>query len=440
MSFSAYQLLDRKRENQPWSEGEIGQFISRFMDGDVADYQMTAFLMAAAIHGLSPEEASALTRAMLESGEQWALRDRYDFVADKHSTGGVGDKVSICLTPWVAACGVKITMLSGRGLGHTGGTLDKLEAIPGFRAGLSRAEIERTLEEVGCSIATSTTAIAPADRRIYALRDVTGTVRSIPLITASIMSKKLAMGASALILDVKTGRGAFMQSLEESRALARSLVAAAEGTGTRVEALITDMSEPLGAAIGNANEIRESFDVLRGTAPADLTEVTRAQAERILVMSGRFDATTAQAALDGAIESGDALEKAREWIRAQDGNPDVVDDPSLLAAPSQELEVRARAAGYVSAVDALEVGLTAVDLGAGRRVQDDVIDPAAGVLMLKRKGDRVEAGELVAIVQIGNRKVDAEAAVQRIGAAVSITEGPPPQTPLVLEHIESESL
>ncbi|MBW3670387.1 MAG: thymidine phosphorylase [Acidobacteria bacterium] len=440
MTFSAYQLLDRKREGGSWSGDEILEFVSRFTKNEIADYQMTAFLMAVAIHGLSKAEASALTKAMLESGEQWALRDRYDFVADKHSTGGVGDKVSICLTPWVAACGVRIAMLSGRGLGHTGGTLDKLETIPGFRAGLSRAEIEECLDEVGCAIATSTAAIAPADRRMYALRDVTGTVRSIPLITASIMSKKLAMGASGLILDVKTGRGAFMQTLDQSRELARSLVAAAQGTGTRVEALITDMSEPLGAAVGNANEIREALDVLRGTAPADLTEVTRAQAVRLLVMSGNFDSTSASAALDRAIASGDAIKKAREWIRAQGGDDRVVDDPSLLAAPADELHVRAGSSGFIHSVDALEVGLTAVDLGAGRKVQDDVIDPAAGVLMLKRKGDRVETGEPIATIQFGSRRIDAAAASTRISAAVTISDGPPPTTPLVLEHIESSDI
>jgi pyrimidine-nucleoside phosphorylase len=374
---------------------------------------------------------------MLESGEQWALRDDYDFLADKHSTGGVGDKVSICLTPWVAACGVKIAMLSGRGLGHTGGTLDKIETIPGFRAGLSRAEIEQCLDDVGCSIATSTTAIAPADRRLYALRDVTGTVRSIPLITASIMSKKLAMGASALLLDVKTGRGAFMQSLDDARELARLLVAAAEGTGTKAEALITDMSQPLGSAVGNANEIREAFDVLRGTAPDDLSEVTRAQAVRILVMSGRFDESSAGATLDSVIADGSAVATAQEWIVAQGGDPRVIEEPSLLPAPSLELDVVAGRSGFITWVDALEVGLTAVDLGAGRHAQDDLIDPAAGVLLLKRKGDRVDAGEPIARIQIGEKPADPEAAQRRVEAAIAIADEPLPPSRLVLEHIES---
>src|SRR5688500_635033 len=276
--------------------------------------------MPIAINGMSAEEMATLTQAMLRSGEQWHLRDSYDFIADKHSTGGVGDKVSLVLSPWVAACGIKIGMLSGRGLGHTGGTLDKLEAIPGFNARMSRAEFERCVADGGCVISTSTEGIAPADQKIYALRDVTGTVESLPLITASIMSKKLAMGASALILDVKTGSGAFMRHYQDSKALAQSLIAAAAGSGTRVEALITDMDRPLGAAAGNANEIIETIDCLKGKGPDDVMEVTRAQAERTLVMSGRFDEPAANAALDEAITSGRALEQARKWITAQGGD------------------------------------------------------------------------------------------------------------------------
>ncbi|MDX1582085.1 MAG: thymidine phosphorylase [Thermoanaerobaculia bacterium] len=437
MSFSPYSLLDRKRQNEPWSPDEIREFLERFMSGEIADYQMTAFLMAVAIHGLTPEEGAALTKAMLESGEEWKLRDEFDFVADKHSTGGVGDKVSLCLTPWVAACGVKIAMLSGRGLGHTGGTLDKLETIPGFRADLSRSEIEECLDRVGCAIATSTTAIAPADRRIYALRDVTGTVRSIPLITASIMSKKLAMGASGLVLDVKTGRGAFMQTIDEARELARSLVSAADASGTRVEALITDMSEPLGRCVGNANEVAEAIDVLRGTGPDDLAAVTRAQAERILVMSGRFDLEEARRALERAIEEGRAIEKAREWIEAQGGNPGIVDDPSSLPQPVQEIAVLSDREGFVSSIDALEIGLIAVDLGAGRRVQEDEIDPAAGIIVIASKGDRVARDEPVASIQLGKRAGDPEVLSSRVRKAFSISDHTPAETPLILDRIES---
>src|SRR5947208_3183416 len=323
---NVYEVLNRKRRGAPLDTREIELFIERYTAGSIPDYQMSALLMAIAINGMTGEEMATLTQAMLRSGEQWHLRDSYEFIADKHSTGGVGDKVSLVLSPWVAACGVKVGMLSGRGLGHTGGTLDKLEAIPRFNARLSRQQFERAVADAGCVISTSTEGIAPADKKIYALRDVTGTVESLPLITASIMSKKLAMGASALILDVKTGSGAFMRKYQDSKALAQSLIAAAAGSGTRVEALITDMDRPLGIAAGNANEIIETIEVLKGTGPADVEEVTRAQAQRTLVMSGKFDDASANAALDDALRSGRALEQARLWITAQGGDASVVDD------------------------------------------------------------------------------------------------------------------
>jgi pyrimidine-nucleoside phosphorylase len=338
---NVYEVLNRKRRGAPLEAREIETFVERYTAGVIPDYQMSALLMAVAINGMTAEEMATLTQAMLRSGEQWHLRDQYDFIADKHSTGGVGDKVSLVLSPWVAACGIKIGMLSGRGLGHTGGTLDKLEAIPRFNARLSRQEFERAVADAGCVISTSTEGIAPADKKIYALRDVTGTVESLPLITASIMSKKLAMGASALILDVKTGSGAFMRKYQDSKALAQSLIDAAAGSGTRVEALITDMDRPLGVAAGNANEIVETIECLKGNGPADLEEVTRAQGVRILVMSGKYDEASAGAALDDALRSGRALEHARKWIAAQGGNPDIVDDYALLPQPRETVEVKA---------------------------------------------------------------------------------------------------
>src|SRR5438874_4850242 len=342
---NVYELLNRKRRGAPLEAREIETFIERYTSGAIPDYQMSALLMAVAINGMTAEEMATITQAMLRSGEQWHLRDQYDFFADKHSTGGVGDKVSLVLSPWVAACGIKIGMLSGRGLGHTGGTLDKLEAIPGFNARLSRKDFERCVAEAGCVISTSTEGIAPADKKIYALRDVTGTVESLPLITASIMSKKLAMGASALILDVKTGSGAFMRKYEDSKALAKSLIAAAQGSGTRVEALITDMDRPLGVAAGNANEIVETLDVLRGRGPKDVEEVTRAQAVRILVMSGTFDQKAAERALDESLRSGRALDQARKWIAAQNGDVSIVDDYALLPQPKTTIEVKAPRSG-----------------------------------------------------------------------------------------------
>ena len=433
--YSVYELLNKKRRGNPLEPREIEFFIEGFTLGRIPEYQMSALLMAIAINGMTAEEMATLTQAMLRSGEQWHLRDSYDFIADKHSTGGVGDKVSLVLSPWVAACGVPIGMLSGRGLGHTGGTLDKLEAIPGFNARLSRDEFERCVSDALCVISTSTEGIAPADKKIYALRDVTGTVESLPLITASIMSKKLAMGASALILDVKTGGGAFMRHYQDSKALAQSLVAAAAGSGTKVEALITDMHRPLGIAAGNANEIIETIEVLKGNGPADVEEVTRAQAERILVMSGRFDEDSANAALEEALTSGRALEQARKWIAAQGGDPAIVDDYSLLAQPREVIEVKAPQSGVIAHIDTYQAGMFTVDLGAGRKKADDVIDYAAGVMFDRNAGDEVKAGEVIARIQLGNAQRDADELRARFLSFVEFGEAAPEARPLVHEHL-----
>jgi pyrimidine-nucleoside phosphorylase len=430
---NVYELLNRKRRGAPLEAREIEFFIDGYTRGSIPDYQMSALLMAIAINGMTAEEMATLTQAMLRSGEQWHLRDGYDFIADKHSTGGVGDKVSLILTPWVAACGVKIGMLSGRGLGHTGGTLDKLESIPRFNARLSRAEFERCVEQVNCVIATSTEGIAPADRKIYALRDVTGTVESLPLITASIMSKKLAMGASALILDVKTGSGAFMRLYQDAKTLAQSLITAARGSRTKVEALITDMDAPLGVAAGNANEVIETFETLKGRGPADVLEVTRAQAERVLVMSGGFDEESAGRALDEALGSGRALEQARRWIEAQGGNGAVVDDYSLLPQPRSTIEVRAGRNGFVEHIDTFEAGMLAVELGAGRRTATDEIDYAAGILFDVRPGSEVRSGDRLARIQIGAHSIEAEELNARVRSFIRIGEARPVPRPLVHE-------
>ena len=432
---SHYELLNRKRRGEQLDGDAIRSFVTSFVRGDVADYQMAAFLMAVAINGMSGDELAALTAAMIESGEQWKLRDRFAFVSDKHSTGGVGDKVSIVLSPLVAACGVKIAMLSGRGLGHTGGTLDKLDSIPGFNARLSREELETCVEKVGCAIATSTAGIAPADRRMYALRDVTGTVESIPLITASIMSKKLAMGATALVLDVKTGSGAFMKDPQDATALARSLIAAAKGSGTRVEALLTNMDRPLGVAAGNANEIAESIAVLRGEGPSDVYEVTKAQAVSILTLSGSFDDTSAAKALDEAIGSGAALDAARNWIVAQGGDPSFVDDLSLLPQPEAILEIKADRSGFITAIDTYAAGMLAVDLGAGRRKQEDEVDPGAGIMFDKNVGDEVRSGETIARILTGTKSPSEDMIRARYEGAVTIEAGPPARKNLVLERI-----
>jgi pyrimidine-nucleoside phosphorylase len=435
---TAYETISRKRRGEELTDAAIRSFIERFTASEIADYQMAALLMAIAIRGMTAGETAALTRAMLDSGDRWNLREEFDFIADKHSTGGVGDKISLPLTPWVASCGVRIAMLSGRGLGHTGGTLDKLDTIPGFNARLSREGLLATVESAGGAIATSTGRIAPADRRIYALRDVTATVDSIPLITASIMSKKLAMGASALLLDVKCGRGAFMRTLAEAESLARSLIAAADGSGTAVEALITDMSRPLGVAIGNANEVAESFDVLRGTGPDDVTALTRAQAARILVRSGRFDEQAAAAALDNAISSGRALDTCRHWIAAQGGDPAVVDHPERLPQPRSEIEITAGSSGFIQSLDPLEVGHLAVELGAGRLRQEDEIDPGAGILVLRNRGDQVRAGEPIARIQLGRKDFAGDELASRYQTFLTIGDTPPEELPLVLKTIAPE--
>lgn len=431
--FSVYEILNRKRRGAPLDAREIETFIDRYTRSEIPDYQMSALLMAIAINGMTSNEMATLTQSMLKSGEQWHLRDQYDFFADKHSTGGVGDKVSLVLSPWVAACGIKIGMLSGRGLGHTGGTLDKLEAIPRFNARLSRKEFERAIDDALCVISTSTEGIAPADKKIYALRDVTGTVESLPLITASIMSKKLAMGASALILDVKTGSGAFMQKYQDSKALAQSLIAAAEGSGTKVEALITDMDRPLGIAAGNANEIIETIEVLKGKGPKDVEEVTRAQAERLLVMSGKFNEQSARKKLDETLKSGAALDQARKWIKAQGGDPEIVDDYKRLPQPRETIEVKAPRSGFITAIDTYQAGMFTVDLGAGRKKADDQIDYAAGVMFDKRTGDEVRSGESIARIQLGKAKRDVEDLRKRFLSFVQIGDKKPEERPLVHE-------
>ena len=428
MKISPYELLDRRREGEPWSDGELESFIKAWLNGGVADYQVAAFLMAVAIRGMSGPETAALTRVMTDSGENWALRDRFEFLADKHSTGGVGDKVSIALAPWLASCGIRVAMLSGRGLGHTGGTLDKLESIPGFRAGLSLSEIITCVEDVGCAIATSTEAIAPADRKMYALRDVTGTVRSIPLITASIMSKKLAMGASALLLDVKAGRGAFMRELDEARRLAESLIRAAEGSGTTVSAIVTDMSAPIGRTIGNSLEVQECVDLLRGSGPSDLYELTRYQAARLITMSGNAGFDEACRLLDRAVEDGSAIAAMRDWVAAQGGDSSFIDEPGRLPSAPVVANVQAPTGGFVSAIDPLTLGYLGVEIGAGRFRQDDSIDHGAGVRILRHIGEAVERGDLVAEIMT-NADVDIESVAGRAAEAWSYdVSAPAPRT------------
>ncbi len=435
MHRSTVELIAAKRDGAELRTEEIHGLIEALLEGRVTDYQMTAFLMAVFFRGMTDAETVALTEAMLRSGSVLDLSSIPGIKVDKHSTGGVGDKVSICLAPLVAACGVPVPMVSGRGLGHTGGTLDKLEAIPGFRTDLSSADFARIVGSVGTCMIGQTKDIAPADKRIYALRDVTATVECVPLIVASILSKKLAEGIDALVLDVKVGKGAFMKDLERARVLAKALVAVGTRAGKKVTALLTDMDAPLGVAVGNAIETREAIDVLHGNGPADLIENTLALGAEMLVMGGKAkDETEARATLKRALTSGDAARTMERMIEAQKGDPRVVDDTSRMPLASVVSEVNAERAGWVSSIDALAVGRAAVTMGAGRTRAEDAVDHGVGILLLAKPGAKVDKGQPLAKLYTRSKSADAEA---RVKAAFEIGDAAPATRPLVIERITS---
>ncbi|WP_437908839.1 thymidine phosphorylase [Sorangium sp. So ce327] len=431
------ELVAKKRDGGRLSEDEIARIIRALSDGELADYQMAALLMAIFFRGMDDAETVALTRAMLHSGDVLDLSGVPGRKVDKHSTGGVGDKVSICLAPLVAACGVPVPMVSGRGLGHTGGTLDKLEAIPGFDVALDADAFARIVREVGTCMIGQTARIAPADKRIYALRDVTATVESIPLIVASILSKKLAEGIDALVLDVKVGRGAFMKTLGDARALATALVRVGTAAGKRVSALLTDMSAPLGRTVGNAIETREAIEVLHGRGPGDLVACTLALGEEMLIAGGAAaSAAEARVKLEAAIASGAAAEVLARMIAAQKGDPAVVQDAGRLPSAPVVVEVAAQDEGHVAAVDPLEIGLSAVALGAGRTRADQRVDPAVGIELAAVRGDRVDRGAPLARIH-ARRADDARAAADRVRAAFRLGPAPAEAPALVLERIEA---
>jgi pyrimidine-nucleoside phosphorylase len=396
---------------------------------------MAAMCMAIYFRGLSSEELGAWTRAMLESGEVLDLSDIPGAKVDKHSTGGVGDKVSLCLAPMVAACGVKVPMISGRGLGHTGGTLDKLESIPGFRADLSVSEYRRMVREVGACLIGQTATLAPADKKLYALRDVTATVESIPLIASSIMSKKLAEGIDALVLDVKVGRGAFMKTREEARVLARAMIDIGAMMDRKVIALLTDMNQPLGHTVGNALEVAEAIKVLLGNAAADLTGVTMALGAEMLVVGGKAnDEGEARAMLRRSIESGAALSKMREIVRWQGGDPLVLEDVSRLPHARNTCVLPSPSAGFVSGIDAEAIGVAAMLLGAGRETADGQIDPAVGIVLWCKVGDAVAPGESLAEIHY-NKEERLEDVKSRILQAFRFSAVAPTASQLVLERL-----
>ncbi len=431
-----YELIKAKRDGKRLAPEDIRAFIEAYTSGAVPDYQMSALCMAVFFRGLDAVELGAWARAMLESGEVVDLSDTPGVKVDKHSTGGVGDKVSLSLAPLAAACGVPVPMISGRGLGHTGGTVDKLESIPGFRMDVPVSEYRRLVREVGCCLISQTASIAPADKKLYALRDVTATVDCIPLIASSIMSKKLAEGIDALVLDVKVGSGAFMKKVEDARTLARTMIGIGAEMGRKVTALLTDMDQPLGRAVGNALEVVEAVEMLRGRAPEDYTEVTLALTAEMLVL-GRKAASIDEARqkLARAIQDGSAVRKLKEIVQAQGGDPRAIDDYGLLPRARSTVDVLASQGGFVTAIDTEAVGMAAVVLGAGRQRVDSIIDPAVGFTLLRKVGEPVKAGEPLVRIHF-NEEGPVKEVKERLLAAYHFGPQAPAPRPLVVERLE----
>jgi pyrimidine-nucleoside phosphorylase len=429
------QIIRHKRDGGKLTPDEVRELVLGFARGAIPDYQMSALLMAIVFRGLETDELTAWLDAMIRSGAVVDMSHVPGVKVDKHSTGGIGDKVSLCLAPLVAACGVPVPMMSGRGLGHTGGTLDKLEAIPGFRTDQPIERFRDIVARCGLALVGQTAELVPADRRLYALRDVTGTIESVPLITASILSKKIAEGADALVLDVKVGDGAFMKTLDDARILARSLVTAARAYGKPLVALLTRMDRPLGRAAGNALEAQEALDVLRGRGPADVVELTLALGAEMLVLGKRADGIDdGRARLQRAIDDGSGLEQFRAVVEAQGGDPRALDDDGRFARAPCRTTVRAARDGWIVRIACETVGWLNVELGAGRRVSTDAVDPAVGLLFERNVGDRVAAGD--ALVEVHHRDEPAAADVlRRLAAAIEIGDAPPEPVPLVLERI-----
>jgi pyrimidine-nucleoside phosphorylase len=431
----AVELIHAKREGKTLPPEAIRWLVVQYVAGRVPDYQMSAFLMAAFLRGLVAEELGALTDAMMHSGEIYDWRAIPGPKVDKHSTGGVGDKVSLMLAPLAAACGLVVPMVAGRGLGHTGGTIDKLEAIPGFNTGLDRRAIGTALRRVGAVITGQTDRFVPADKKLYALRDVTATVESIPLISASIMSKKLAEGCEGLVLDIKTGGGAFMERRADARALARTMIGIGRAMGRRVQAVLTDMSQPTGWAIGNANEVVEAIGCLRGIWPEDLKKITLAVTGRMLELGGvARDAREAAALMTKALESGAALEKFRAMLQTQGGDPRVVDDPRRLKLAPRRAAVAAPRAGWLATFDTRGIGLAACALGAGRQTKEDAIDPSVGLWARVKIGDRVEKGQPIFEAAYRNARAW-EDVRRRLEGCFTITEAPVRPPRAILEII-----
>ncbi len=430
-----YDIIKKKRDGGTLSPAEIRFFIDGYVKGEIPDYQASALCMAIYFRGMDLEETTALTLAVRDSGDKLCFEGIDGLRVDKHSTGGVGDKTSLAVAPIVAALGVKVAKMSGRGLGHTGGTIDKLEAIAGFRTDLDTATFERVVNEVGIAIVGQSADLAPADKLLYALRDVTATVDSLPLIASSIMGKKLAADDDCIVLDVKTGSGAFMKTEADSRALAELMVGIGQRAGKRTRALITDMDRPLGRAIGNSLEVIEAIETLRGNGPEDFTELCVALATHMLVISDRGDVATCEANVRRVMADGTALDTLAAMVRAQGGDPDWIYYPERFPRAAHACEVTAPATGYITHVDCEGYGVSALLLGAGRNTKTDVIDPSAGILLAAKTGDFVTEGQVIATLYTSD-KARLEAAKARLLGATEIGPEQPAARPLIVDVVE----
>ncbi len=429
-----YDLIHKKRLGEELSEEEIRFFVKGFTEGSIPDYQASALSMAIMFVGMTDRETALLTMAMAESGDMVDLSSLGKLSVDKHSTGGVGDKTTLIVAPIVASLGAKVAKMSGRGLGHTGGTVDKLESIKGYRTTLSPDEFMRQVEKIGIAVIGQSGNLAPCDKKLYALRDVTATVESIPLITSSIMSKKIAAGTHSIVLDIKTGSGAFMKTPEEAEVLGKNMVDIGKACGRNIAALVTDMDTPLGNSIGNALEVKEAVEVLRGRKRDDLRTVCEALASNMLSLALEKELSDCEDMVREAIDSGLALRKLREWISCQGGDVAWIDNTELFPCAGHIREIKAEREGYISHMNAEKVGRASVVLGAGRENKDDVIDMSAGIILLKKTGDRVECGEVIAELHTSdeNRFSDAK---KLFLSALSFSESEPKKKPLIYKII-----
>ena len=429
-----YDVIKKKRDGDALSSEEIRAFVEGYSKGEIPDYQAAALCMAIFFRGMSDEETTELTLAVRDSGERLDTSRIKGLRVDKHSTGGVGDKTSLVVAPIVASLGLTVAKMSGRGLGHTGGTIDKLEAIPGFCTGLPVDEFERIVNETGIAIVGQSATLAPADKMLYALRDVTATVDSMPLIASSIMGKKLAADDDCIVLDVKTGSGSFMKDLEDSRTLAKLMVAIGKRAGKRISALITDMDRPLGYAVGNSLEVVEAIEALQGKGPKDLVELSLALASQILFLADKGTLEECRAIAQDAITSGKALDTFAQMVKAQGGDPEYIYHPEKFATAPYSREVKVTQSGYIASVDTEKYGLASLLLGAGRNTKEDEIDLSAGYMIQKKTGDYVNAGDTLAVLYTSNEAL-LDAAERTLLSATTITAEAPEKRPLIFETI-----